>query len=55
MVERSWREAHMTGAAALTDHGISPASVPDVDFEIVYVRSAAEAVKAVQSALLQLR
>ncbi len=55
MVERSWREAHMTGAAALTDHGISPASVPDVEFEIVYVRSAAEAVKAVQSALLQLR
>ena len=56
MAERAWREAHTTGAAAQTEDGVSPAdAVPDVEFDIVYVRSAAEAGRAIQNALLQLR
>ncbi len=56
MAERAWREAHTTGAAAQTDSGVRPSdAVPEVDFDIVYVRSAAEASRAIQNALLQLR
>ena len=55
MVERSWREAHTTGAAAQTEDGVAPSSAPEVQFEVVYVRSTAEAAKAIQGALLQLR
>jgi D-alanyl-D-alanine dipeptidase len=56
MADRAWREAHTTGAAAQTEDGVSPAdAVPDVEFDIVYVHSAAEAGRAIQNALLQLR
>ena len=55
MAERSWREAHTTGVAAQSEDGVAPTSVPDVEFSILYVRSAAEAAKAIQGALLQLR
>ena len=55
MAERAWREAHTTGAAAQTENGVEPSSAPDVEFELLCVRSAAEAARAIQSALLQLR
>ena len=55
MAERAWREAHTTGAAAQTESGVEPSSAPDVEFELLCVRSAAEAARAIQSALLQLR
>ena len=55
MAERAWREAHTTGAAAQTENGVEPSSAPDVEFELLCVPSAAEAARAVQSALLQLR
>ena len=55
MAERSWREAHTTGAAAQSEEGVAPTSVPEVEFSIMYVRSTAEAAKAIQGALLQLR
>lgn len=59
--ERHWHEAHVSGPAApdAEDGGGSsqqqPVSVPEVDFDIAYVRTAAEAARAVQNALLQLR
>ena len=55
MLERSWREAHTTGAAAQSEEGVAPTSAPEAEFSILYVRSAAEAAKAIQGALLQLR
>ena len=59
--ERHWHEAHVSGPAApdAEDGGGSQqrpaAAVPEVEFDIAYVRTAAEAVRAVQNALLQLR
>ena len=55
MVERSWREAHTTGAAAQSEEGTAPTSVPEAEFSILYVRSIAEAARAIQGALLELR
>ena len=55
MVERAWREAHATGAAAQSAEGVAPVDAPEVGFEVLYVRSAAEASRAIQNALLQLR
>ncbi len=56
--ERHWREAHVSGPAA-PDEGAGGASqpieIPEVEFEIAYVRTTAEAARAVQNALLQLR
>jgi hypothetical protein len=57
-VERHWREAHVSGPAA-PDDGAGPASQPieppEVEIEITYVRTMAEAARAMQNALLQLR
>ncbi|CAL8464190.1 g3725 [Coccomyxa elongata] len=58
--ERHWHEAHVSGPAApdAEDGGRSsqqPIAVPEIEFGIAYVRTAAEAARAVQNALLQLR
>jgi hypothetical protein len=52
--ERHWREAHVSGAAAPED-GAQPPRVPEVAFDVVYVHTHAEAARAVQNALLDLR
>ena len=56
--ERHWREAHVSGPAA-PDDGAGPASQPieppEIEIEITYVRTMAEAARAMQNALLQLR
>ncbi len=58
--ERHWHEAHVSGPAAPDAEDGSgssqqPIAVPKIDFDIAYVRTAAEAARVVQNALLQLR
>lgn len=57
--ERHWREAHVSGPAAPDVEGQTlsqpPPDIPEVEFDVTYVRTAAEAAREVQNALLQLR
>ena len=55
--EKSWREAATQAAAAAESAGSSqpPQSSTQLQFEVVYVPSTADACKAVQRALTELR
>ncbi len=55
--EKSWREAATQAAAAAESSGSSqpPQASPQLQFEVVYVPSTADACKAVQRALTELR
>lgn len=53
--EKSWREAATQAAAESAETSQPPQGPPQLQFEVVYVQSTAEACKALHGALTELR